>query len=201
MLAMLHFQDEGQVDNDGEEVNAEYNESCSCKRLGLRAEGVEHSSVPLQGDGGEGEARHVHGRLQTGEEKFAQSCCEAVSAAEQEQGRGPHHQTQENVGGGEVENVDVDDGPHVLVTDDYCNHQEVAGHPHHEDYHVQDDEEHLDPGLEDVQLLGLARDELLGVDGESVETNLTEGFIWIHLITFLNYNYNWGFDDRQGTRQ
>ena len=33
MLAMLHFQDERQVDNDGEEVNAEYNESCSARDL------------------------------------------------------------------------------------------------------------------------------------------------------------------------
>ena len=192
VLQYLHGYNFRQVDYDGKDVNAEYNDSCSCQRLGLRAEGVEHRSVPLQGDGGEGEARHVHGGLQTGEEKFAQSCCEAVTAAEQEQGRGPHDQTQENVGGGEVENVDVDDGPHVLVTDDHCNHQEVAGHPHHEDDHVQDDEEHLHPGLEDVQLLGLARDELLGVDGESVETNLTECFIWIHHITFLSDNYNWG---------
>ena len=64
-----------------------------------------------------------------------------------------HDKTHQYVRGGEVEDVDIDGGPHVLVSENDGNHRQVAGHPHHEDDHIQADEDRLHPGLEDVQLL------------------------------------------------
>ena len=61
--------------------------------------------------------------------------------------------THNDVRGWKVEKVEVDGGSHVLVAQDHSNHQEVTGHPQHEDGSIQAEEYHLHPMLVYVELL------------------------------------------------
>ena len=62
-----------QIDNDSQEVNAQYDERCFGDGIFSNAERVEHGPVPFHSDGGEGETGDVHRHIQTCVEQFAQT--------------------------------------------------------------------------------------------------------------------------------
>ena len=68
-------------------------------------------------------------------------------------------EAHDDVCDGEVEEVEVGGGAHVLVAEHHGEDHEVAANPHHEDHRVQEDEDGLHPALVDEQLPHAAEPE------------------------------------------
>ena len=109
--------------------------------------------LPVYCDGCEGEGGHVDRHVDTWSHNSAQNFTKNPSITHKclnrRKGRAKTH---DDIGGGEVDEVDIYGGPHVLVAQDHVKHHQVPADPEYEDDHIQTDEDCLHPGLKNVVL-------------------------------------------------
>ena len=118
--------------------------------MGPGAEGVEHSQEPVYSDGGQGEGGHEYGEGHTWNCEFAHLSSKKQPTVKEFRGC---EDTHDDVWCCEVEEVEVDGGPHVFVEEDDANHQEVAPNTNNEDTGIQAEEDYLNPVIIKVELL------------------------------------------------
>ena len=109
--------------------------------------------MPIHCNGCKGEGGHVGRHVDTWPHKFAQSFSKNPATTNKSLSRRKGRaKTHDDIGGCEVDEIDVDGGPHMLAPKDHVEYQHVPAHPHHEDDHVQADEDCLHPWIKNVVL-------------------------------------------------